>query len=92
MKFSYQLNTKQPDPNYTVFFQPSYEFIPYQKSLPLTSYQLTPRSANEQPSNEVARAVTALNTQKAISDKVINITEVKLKGELKDKTKKKKIK
>ncbi len=88
MKFSYQLNTKQPDPNYTVFFQPSYEFIPYQKSLPLTSYQLTPRSANEQPSNEVARAVTALNTQKAISDKVINITEVKLKGELKDKTKK----
>ncbi|MFZ4928929.1 hypothetical protein [Chryseobacterium sp. Mn2064] len=90
MKFSYQLNsdTKDPNTNYSVYFQPNFGFIPYMKSLPLSSYKLTPRSQDDKPSEETTRSLASLNTQKLINEKVINIEEVKIRGEIRSKTKK----
>ncbi|WP_300687146.1 hypothetical protein [Chryseobacterium sp.] len=90
MKFSYQLNTdtKDPNNNYSVYFQPNFGFIPYMKSFPLSSYKLAPRSLEDKPSEEITRSFTAINAQKIISEKVINIEEIKIRGEIKSKTKK----
>lgn len=90
MKFSYKLNSesKEPDHNYSVYFQPNFDFIPYQKNLPLTSCQLTQRSNDDPPSEEITRSFIALNTHKMINEKVTNIEEIKLRGEIRSKTKK----
>ncbi|MGN7863592.1 hypothetical protein [Chryseobacterium sp. 22458] len=90
MRFSYNLNSesKEPDQNYSVYFQPNFGFIPYQKNLPPTPYQLVQRSGDDKPSEEVTRSFTALTTQKMIDEKVTNIEEIKLKGEIRSKTKK----
>lgn len=90
MKFFYQLNSEPKDlnNNYSVYFQPTFAFIPYKKNFPPSSYKLVPRPADDKPSNEVNRSLTALNTQKVISENITNIEEIKLKGELKNKTKK----
>ncbi|MCP1300473.1 hypothetical protein NK356_14955 [Chryseobacterium sp. S0630] len=90
MKFFYQLNSEPKDlnNNYSVYFQPTFAFIPYKKNFPPSSYKLVPRPADDKPSNEVNRSLTALNTQKVISENITNIEEIKLKGEVKNKTKK----
>lgn len=90
MKFSYQLNSdsKEYNNNYSVYFQPNFNFIPYSKNLPAAPYKLTQRLPDDKPSEEISRLINTLNTQKIISEKVINIEEVKIKGELKNKTKK----
>ncbi len=90
MKFFYQLNSEPKDinNNYSVYFQPTFSFIPYKKNLPSSSYKLVQRPSDDKPSNEVSRSLTALNTQKAISENITNIGEIKLKGEIKNKTKK----
>lgn len=90
MKFFYQLNSEPKDinNNYSVYFQPTFSFIPYKKNLPSTSYKLVQRPADDKPSDEVSRSLTALNAQKVISGNITNIEEIKLKGEVKNKTKK----
>ena len=90
MKFSYQLNSdsKEPNNNYSVYFQPNFNFIPYSKKLPSNPYKLTQRLPDDKPSEEINRLIIALNTQKIINEKVINIEEIKIKGELRGKTKK----
>lgn len=90
MKFFYQLNSEPKDlnNNYSVYFQPTFAFIPYKKNFPPSSYKLVPRPADDKPSNEVNRSLTALNTQKVTSENITNIEEIKLKGEVKNKTKK----
>jgi hypothetical protein len=90
MKFFYQLNSEPKDinNNYSVYFQPTFSFIPYKKNLPSTSYKLVQRPADDKPSDEVSRSLTALNAQKVISENITNIEEIKLKGEVKNKTKK----
>ncbi|PWN60962.1 hypothetical protein [Chryseobacterium viscerum] len=90
MKFFYQLNSEPKDinNNYSVYFQPTFSFIPYKKNLPSSSYKLVQRPADDKPSDEVSRSLTALNAQKVISENITNIEEIKLKGEVKNKTKK----
>ncbi|MFS4473190.1 hypothetical protein [Chryseobacterium sp. T20] len=90
MKFSYKPNStsKKPDNNYSVYFQPNYNFIAYDKKLPSTSYKLVPRSQNDKVTNEISRSIIALNTKKSISEKITNIEEIKLKADKKNKTKK----
>lgn len=90
MKFFYQLNSEPKDlnNNYSVYFQPTSNFVPYKKNLPVSSYKLVQRPADDKPSNEVSRSLTALNAQKVISENITNIEEIKLKGEVKNKTKK----
>ncbi|UTX49830.1 hypothetical protein [Chryseobacterium sp. MA9] len=90
MKFFYQLNSEPKDlnNNYSVYFQPTSNFVPYKKNLPTSSYKLVQRPADDKPSNEVSRSLTALNAQKVISENITNIEEIKLKGEVKNKTKK----
>lgn len=90
MKFSYQLNStsKDPNKNYSVYFQPDFSFVPYKKGLPSSPYKLVQRSNDDKPSAEITRSYTALDTQKIINEKVTNIEEIKLRGEVKAKTKK----
>lgn len=90
MKFFYQLNSEPKDlnNNYSVYFQPTSSFVPYQKNLPASGYKLVQRPSDDKPSNETNRSLTALNAQKTISESITNIEEIKLKGEVKNKTKK----
>ncbi|KAA2223583.1 hypothetical protein [Chryseobacterium sediminis] len=90
MKFFYQLNSEPKDlnNNYSIYFQPTSNFVPYKKNIPPSPYKLIPRPADDKPSNEVSRSFTALNAQKIIRENITNIEEIKLKGEVKNKTKK----
>ncbi|SHK36114.1 hypothetical protein [Chryseobacterium polytrichastri] len=88
MKFSYQLNSKEPKNETSVYFQPNFSFTPYKKELPTSPFKLIQRGVEDKLLPETVRSITTLKTQKIINEKITDIEEVVIKGQKKDKTKK----
>lgn len=90
MKFSYQLNSKDKAAisSTQVYFQPDFSFITLRKELPDSRMKLTDRVQGEEIPEKVAKSIANLSSEKFINEKIMDIEEVKIKGDKRNKTQK----
>lgn len=86
VKFSYEVDTKQPKDRVQVYLQPNFGFQPFRKQLPSNAYTLVSRSQTAELSRDEAVLVSTKKNQKIFDEKIFEIEEVKIRAQKKDLT------
>lgn len=88
LAFSYQLNSskKAVANNVQVYFQPAFSFIPLRKDLPSSNLKLTDNVQTDQLPKKIAKSVSTITFEKFVNEKIMDIEEVKIKVDRKNKT------